>query len=163
MDDPNKVWMRKPWQGSAAALPWCAHLTSSGCRLTPAKPIDNNKIIISIMSDVISFQEKTVSVTVRVIQRFEFVHEKEFMELERKFAELEARRPDFPKGGRRMQPIAGGEWKNTLIWECEFPSLNAAQDFLDFCATDDQHDELFKRQQPFFETVKVEFYRNLEF
>lgn len=104
-----------------------------------------------------------MSITVRVIQQFDFLHEREFMDLENKFADLEARRTDFPKGGRRMQPIAGPEWKNTLIWECEFPSLDAAQEFLDFCVTDEQHDELFQRQQPFFKGVKVEFYRNLEF
>ena len=62
-----------------------------------------------------------------------------------------------------MQPIASPEWKNTLIWECEFPDLNSAQNFLDFCVVDAQHDELFKQQRPFFEGVKVEFYRNLDF
>jgi hypothetical protein len=102
-----------------------------------------------------------MSITARVIQQFDFQHESEFMELEKKFEELEAQRPDFPKGGRRMQPIAGPEWKNTLIWECEFPSLDAAQQFLDFCATDSEHDELFRRQLPFFKCVRVEFYRNL--
>lgn len=102
-----------------------------------------------------------MSITARVIQQFDFQHESEFMELEKKFEELEAQRPDFPKGGRRMQPIASPEWKNTLIWECEFPSLDAAQQFLDFCSTDSQHDELFKQQLPFFKSVRVEFYRNL--
>jgi len=102
-----------------------------------------------------------MSITARVIQQFDFQHESEFMELEKKFEELESRRADFPKGGRRMQPIAGPEWKNTLIWECEFPSLDAAQQFLDFCATDSQHDELFRQQLPFFKAVRVEFYRNL--
>lgn len=104
-----------------------------------------------------------MTITVRVIQRFDFKHEQEFMTLEKQFAKLEARRPDFPKGGKRMQPLAGTEWKNTLIWECEFPDLNSAQEFLDFCSSDPQHDELFKQQQPFFEGVKVEFYRNLDF
>jgi hypothetical protein len=32
---------------------------------------------------------------------------------------------------------------------------------LDFCATDSQHDELFRQQLPFFKDVRVEFYRNL--
>ena len=76
-----------------------------------------------------------MSITMRVIQRFDFKHEEDFMALERKFAELEAARTDFPKG-RRMQPIAGAEWRNTLIWECEFPDLDSAQKALDFFAGD---------------------------
>jgi hypothetical protein len=103
-----------------------------------------------------------MSVTMRVIQRFCFKHEEDFMALERKFAEMEARRTDFPKG-RRMQPIAGDEMRNTLIWECEFPDLGAAQRALDFAAADAEHDVLFKQQQPFFEGVKIEFFRNLDF
>jgi len=104
-----------------------------------------------------------MSITVRVIQRFDFKHEEEFMALEKKFAELEKARPDFPKGGRRMQPLAGEEWKNTLIWECEFPDLTTAQNFLDFTVSDAEHDVLFKQQQPFFEGVRVEYFRNLDF
>jgi hypothetical protein len=104
-----------------------------------------------------------MSITVRVIQRYDFRHEEEFMELEKKFAELEKARPDFPNGGRRMQPLAGEEWKNTLIWECEFPDLNTAQKFLDFTAVDAEHDKLFKQQQPFFEGVRIEYFRNLDF
>ena len=103
-----------------------------------------------------------MSITMRVIQRFDFKHEEDFMALERKFAELEAARDDFPKG-RRMQPIAGTEVRNTLIWECEFPDLDFAQKALDFCAGDAEHDVLFRQQQPFFEGVKIEFFRNLAF
>jgi hypothetical protein len=102
-----------------------------------------------------------MSITARIVQQFDFQHEAEFMELEKKFEELEARRADFPKGGRRMQPISGPEWKNTLIWECEFPSLDAAHEFLNFCATDGEHDELFNKQLPYFKCTRVEFYRNL--
>jgi hypothetical protein len=103
-----------------------------------------------------------MSITMRVIQRFDFKHEEDFMALERKFAELEARRDDFPKG-RRMQPIAATDVRNTLIWECEFPDLDSAQKALDFCVGDAEHDVLFKQQQPFFEWVKIEFFRNLAF
>jgi hypothetical protein len=103
-----------------------------------------------------------MSITMRVIQRFDFKHEEDFMALERKFAELEAARDDFPKG-RRMQPIAGAEWRNTLIWECEFPDLDSAQKALDFFAGDAEHDVLFRQQRPFFEGVKIEFFRNLVF
>jgi hypothetical protein len=103
-----------------------------------------------------------MSITMRIIQRFNAAHEKDFMALEEKFAELEATRPDYPKG-RRLQPLSAGEPSNTLIWECEFPDLNAAQRVLDFFAGDPAHEELIQRQLPFFEQVKIEFYRNLEF
>ena len=46
-------------------------------------------------------------VTLRIVQRFDARYEKEFMELERKFAELEAERLDYPKG-KRLQPISAG-------------------------------------------------------
>lgn len=39
-----------------------------------------------------------MSIAMRVIQRFDFKREDDFMALERKFAEMEARRDDFPKG-----------------------------------------------------------------
>jgi hypothetical protein len=103
-----------------------------------------------------------MSITMRVIQQFDFKHEEDFMALEKKFAEMEARREDFPKG-RRMQPISAPEVRNTLIWECEFPDLASAQKALDFAAGDAEHDVLFKQQQPFFEGVKIEFFRNLEY
>jgi hypothetical protein len=103
-----------------------------------------------------------MSVTMRIIQQFDAAHEREFMELERKFAELETARPDYPKG-RRLQPIAGGEPCNSLVWECKFPDLNAAFKVLDFFAGDGAHEALLQKQLPFFKQVKVEFYRNLEF
>lgn|GEM_PF-2296210 len=62
-----------------------------------------------------------MSVTMRILQQFDVRHEADFMELERKFAELERRRPDYPKG-RRLQPISATMPCNTFIWECEFPT-----------------------------------------
>lgn len=98
----------------------------------------------------------------RIVQRFDASREREFMELERKFAELEAKRPDYPKG-RRLQPISGTEPCNTLIWECEFPDIQSARGALDFFHGDAAHDALLERQIPFFEQVRIEFYENLEF
>jgi len=103
-----------------------------------------------------------MSVTMRIIQRFSAAHERDFMALEKQFAELETTRPDYPKG-RRLQPISGGEPSNTLIWECDFPDLNMAYRTLDFFAGDPAHEALLQKQRPFFEQVKIEFYRKLEF
>ena len=103
-----------------------------------------------------------MSVTMRIVQRFDAAHEADFMKLEKQFAELEARRPDYPKG-KRLQPISGAEPCNTLIWECEFPDLQSARDALDLFHGDTEHEDLFQRQQPFFRDVRVEFYESLEF
>lgn len=103
-----------------------------------------------------------MSVTMRIIQQFDARHEVDFMALERKFAELERRRPDYPKG-RRLQPISAGMPNNTLIWECEFPDLETARAALDFFHGDEEHEVLFAKQVEFFEQVHVEFYANLDF
>ena len=103
-----------------------------------------------------------MTVTLRIIQRFDVRHEKEFMELEEKFAELEAERSDYPKG-KRLQPISAGEPCNTLIWECEFPDIGSAYGVLDFFHGDDAHEALLEKQLSHFRDVRIEFYENLEF
>jgi hypothetical protein len=102
-----------------------------------------------------------MSITMRIMQQFDPTKENEFMELEKKFAELEAARKDYPKG-TRMQPISAAEPCNTLIWQCEFPDIESAYKVLDFFSGDDAHEALFEKQAPFFKQVKIEFYKNLE-
>ena len=102
-----------------------------------------------------------MSVTMRIIQRFDPRCEREFMALEKKFAKLEAERPDYPKG-KRMQSISGREPCNTLIWEADFPDLEAARGALSFFEGDAAHEALFAEQVPYFKDVRVEFYRNLD-
>jgi len=102
-----------------------------------------------------------MSVTMRVIQRFDARYEREFMALEREFAKLEAERPDYPKG-KRMQPISGREPCNTLIWEAQFPDLESARKALDSLQGDPAHEGLLVKQLPYFRDVRVEFYHNLE-
>lgn len=103
-----------------------------------------------------------MSVTLRIVQRFQHRHQTEFLELERKFAELERRRPDFVRG-RRLRPISGAESTNTLIWEGEFPDITAAEKWLAFSGGDSEHEQLYARQEPFFEWVRIEFYEILDY
>lgn len=103
-----------------------------------------------------------MSVTLRIIQQFDPTHEKEFMDLEKKFAELEAARPDYPKG-TRMQPISASEPCNTLIWQHVFPDIASAYQVLDFFSGDEAHEALFEKQSPYFKQVRIEFYKNLDF
>ncbi len=102
-----------------------------------------------------------MSIVMRIVQRYDIRQEKKWMDLERKFAALEARRKDFPKG-RRLKPISGPYPCNTLIWESEFPSLDAAKEALDFFAGDQAHEALLKQSLPLFEQVTIEFYEKLE-
>jgi hypothetical protein len=103
-----------------------------------------------------------MSVTMRIIQQFDATNENAFMELERQFAELEKTRRDFPKG-TRMQPIAAAEPCNTLIWQCEFPTIAAANDTLAFFNGDAAHEKLLEKQLPYFRQVRIEFLKNLDF
>ena len=103
-----------------------------------------------------------MSVTMRIIQQFDAPNENAFMELEKKFAELERSRKDFPKG-TRLQPISAAEPCNTLIWQCEFPSIEAAHATLAFFNGDASHEQLLAKQLPFFRQVRVEFLKNLDF
>ena len=102
-----------------------------------------------------------MSITMRIIQQYDVGQEKKFWDLEKEFAKLEKRRPDYVKG-KRLKPISAVEPCNTLVWEGEFPDLEAARSFLDFCGSDDEHEKLFVRQAPLFKQVKVEFYENKE-
>ena len=103
-----------------------------------------------------------MSIIMRIIQQFDAAKEKEFMELEKKFAELELNRADFPKGNR-LQPISATDPCNTLIWEHEFPDIQSAYKTLDFFSGDASHEELLKEQLPFFKQAKIEFYKKLNF
>ena len=103
-----------------------------------------------------------MSVTMRILQQFDVRKEKEFLELERRFAALEHSRPDLPQG-KRMKPISGSEPCNTLVWQGEFASLDEARQALDAFAADDTHEELFAKQSEFFKSVKIEFYENLNY
>jgi hypothetical protein len=103
-----------------------------------------------------------MSIVMRIIQRFDPAREDEFMALERKFDELEKQRPDFPKG-MRMQPISSAEPVNSLIWQCEFPDMKSAVSALDFFNGDSNHEKLYKQQVEYMNTIRIEFYKTLDF
>jgi hypothetical protein len=103
-----------------------------------------------------------MSVVMRILQQFDAAKENEFMEFEKKFAELELSRPDFPKG-KRMQPISSAEPCNTLIWQGEFSDIKTAYEVLEFFHGDCTHEKLLEGQLPFFKQVKIEFYKSLDF
>ncbi len=103
-----------------------------------------------------------MSVVLRILQQFDPAHEKEFMDLEGKFAALERARPDYPKG-TRLRPLSSAEPCNTLVWQCSFPSVEAAIKTLSFFDGDPAHEELLKQQKPYFKQVKIEILSVLDF
>lgn len=96
----------------------------------------------------------------RFVQRFRAADETAFLALEAEFAALE-RKKDLPRG-RRSRPYAGREPVHTLIWEHEFPSLDAAQQALAAMAADPDHERLLKKQLPYFLEAYTEIYEVLE-
>jgi hypothetical protein len=102
-----------------------------------------------------------MGIMIRIIQQFNPVREFEFMALEKKFDELEKKRPDYPRG-MRLQPVSASEPGNTLIWQCEFPDIETAYKTLDFFKGDAEHEALFRQQSGYIKEVKIEFYRILE-
>jgi hypothetical protein len=81
----------------------------------------------------------------RFVQQFKQEFASEYLAIERQFAALEQRSPEFPKG-KRYLPYIGREASNTLIWECDFNTLEEAQQALAFLHADTRHEELFQQQ-----------------
>jgi hypothetical protein len=96
----------------------------------------------------------------RFVQRFRPRDEAAFMALETQFAALE-RRKGWPRG-RRSRPFAGREPGHTLIWECELPTLAAANELVATLGRDPGHARLLRRQLPFFLESWTEVYEVLD-
>lgn len=101
-----------------------------------------------------------MSYKLRFVQVFKQANADEYMALEKQFAELESRYPEFPKG-RRFVPIAGRDASNTLIWECDFPSLEEVYKAQAFFLTDKRHDDLFRKQAGFITCTYTEIYMSV--
>ena len=102
-----------------------------------------------------------MAILLRLIQQFQHAKKGEFMDLEKQFAQLE-HRGLIPRG-ERMTPIAGREPGNTLIWQCRFDSLAAAEAALKGIEASPEHTELVNRQKHFFTDTWVEFYEVLDY
>jgi hypothetical protein len=81
----------------------------------------------------------------RFVQRYDLKDRRKFIDLEKKFADMERRRDGWPKG-RRSQPFAGREPNNTIICEFEFVTRREAEDAIALMAADAEHEELFRQQ-----------------
>ena len=98
----------------------------------------------------------------RFVQRYRAADEKAFMALERQFAALERRKRGFPRG-RRFRAHTGRESLNTLVWECEFETLAAAEQARAMMDADPDHARLLARQIRYFQEAYAEIYEVLDF
>lgn len=97
----------------------------------------------------------------RFVQRYRIADQDAFLELERRFAELERATPGAARG-RRMRPLSGREPGHTLIWECEFPTLAEVHAALDGLAGSPEHSRLFALQSPLMQDAYTEIYEILD-
>jgi len=102
-----------------------------------------------------------MKIRMRILQKFHPVDEAEFMRLERLFMALEQSNPDLPQG-RRFKPLAGAEPCNTLVWEGDFESLEAAHRALSSFSGNEEHERLLAEQIPFFREARIEFLEAIE-
>jgi hypothetical protein len=102
--------------------------------------------------------QTAMSYKLRFVQHFKLGQAKEYLAIEKQFADLEQQHPEFPKGTRYM-PVTGREPSNTLIWECDFETLEAAQNALAFLLNDTRHEALFETQSAFILDSFAEIYK----
>ena len=99
-----------------------------------------------------------MSYKLRFVQIFKQEKIKEYLAIEQQFARMEVQYPEFPKG-KRYLPCTGREASNTLIWESDFETLEAAQSALAFLLNDSRHEELFQIQSEFILGTYTEIYK----
>src|SRR5258708_13015922 len=87
-----------------------------------------------------------MAVIVRLVQQYHPSKKQEFHTLEKQFADLE-HRGILPRG-ERLVPIAGREAGNTIVWQCRFDSLGAAEIALKKIDASAEHTELAAKQHP---------------
>ena len=97
----------------------------------------------------------------RYVQKFSPSDTETFMRLEKEFIRLERETPGFPQG-RRFTPVFSREPLNTLIWECDFPSLQEAVEAHLFLGDNVLHKQYYDEQLPCFVESHAEIYRSME-
>lgn len=97
----------------------------------------------------------------RFVQLFDKGASKRFLELEQSFIALEKKTPEL-KCGRRFVSVTGREPTNTLVWEADYDTIEAAVQALQAIESNPEHDLLLDEQVQFMRDAYVEIYRELE-
>jgi hypothetical protein len=103
----------------------------------------------------------TMSYILLLVQEYQPSAAGEFLKLEADFEKLEHSSPQFPPG-KRYQLVSEGEPTNTLLWKCEFASLEDVQNALKKMANDPTHSALFQKQLPYIVKMRTEIYEVLD-
>lgn len=99
-----------------------------------------------------------MSYKLRFVQTFKQEFASEYLAIEKQFEEFEKKTPGAPIG-KRFIPCTGRDPSNTLVWECEFATLEEAQRAQAFFLTDTTHDDLFRTQVKYIIGTYTEIYR----
>lgn len=97
----------------------------------------------------------------RFVQKFKKANQALFLQIEKKFIELEKTEPGFPSG-KRFLPVTGKEASNTLIWEAEFSSMEDVVSALHTIEDNTQHDELLAEQIEYMSDTYSEIYKQFQ-
>ena len=99
-----------------------------------------------------------MSYKLRFVQVFKQENIKEYLSIEKQFAEFEKAHPGAPKG-KRYLAYSGRDASDTLIWECDFATLEEVFKAQAFFLTDSQHEELYQTQSAYIVKTYTEIYR----
>jgi hypothetical protein len=99
-----------------------------------------------------------MSFKLRFVQKISQKDKENFLDLELKFIEFEKKNPHMPQG-KRYVPLTGREPSNTLIWECEFETLEALIQQFQALNADANHEELLQKQIVYMEDSYAEIYK----
>jgi len=102
-----------------------------------------------------------MSYKLRFVQFFRQEYEKEYLDIEKQFEEFERSNPAAPKGKRYLS-VSGRDASNTLIWECDFDTLEALQQAHAFFLKDSTHEALFKTQVKYILGTYTEIYKPID-
>jgi hypothetical protein len=99
-----------------------------------------------------------MSYKLRFVQIFKQENAKEYLAIEKQFEDFEKSYPEAP-AGKRYLCISGRDASNTLIWECDFDSLEEVQRAHAFFLTDSRHEDLFQTQAQYITGTYTEIYK----
>ena len=99
-----------------------------------------------------------MSYKLRFVQVFSMANAREYLAIEKQFAAFEKKYPEFPKG-KRYLPLTGRDTANTLIWECDFETLEEVHKTQIFLMNDARHEDLFNEQSLYIVNAYTEIYR----
>ena len=94
-------------------------------------------------------------------QEFLEAYKQEYLAIEQEFVILERSNPDFPKG-KRFLTLSGTENTNTLIWECEFDSLDELYSAISIMEQSIDHTRLYESQKRYISRIYTSIFRSIE-